>query len=205
MIEINLLPPQYRAVERTPLPIFLTLVGGLLLVAGSLVALAWATRDARKAEELKGNLTAERNEKKKQAQVVDQLEEEIKEAQGRVDTLLNIAESKIYWAQKLEQLVRSLPASVWIDSLSISQKQPGVGEVKLVCNARGTGFNKLAELKQSLRGDTNFFYHFSGIEAPTIEVLATDQKVYAEPEYLRFPSVTLLLRTIEAGPQPQRR
>ncbi len=197
MIEINLLPPQYRSVERTPLPVFMSLIVGIVLVAGALGALGLVIEAKRQAEEQRGNLTAERDRKKAEAAVVDQLEAEIREAQGRVNTLLNIAESKIYWAMKLEQLVRILPPHVWLDSIVVSQKQGG-GELRLVANARGTGFNRLAELKQALRGDTNFFYHFDGIEAPTINIVQAP-KGYAEPEYLNFPTIVLPLKRFDAG------
>jgi Tfp pilus assembly protein PilN len=203
MIEINLLPPQYRAVERTPLPIFLSIIGGLLLTGGALTGLFLASKAAQSAKELQENLVAERDTKKAQAAVVDQLEQEIKEAQGRVDTLLNIAESKIYWAMKLDQFVKILPPSVWLDSIVINSKG-GTGEMKLVANARGTGFNRLAELKQALRNDTNFFYHFASVNAPTINIVAASSK-YAEPEYLNFPTVTLPLKSDAPAPQPGKR
>ena len=38
MIEINLLPPQYRSVERTPLPVFVGLILGVVLIAAIGVA-----------------------------------------------------------------------------------------------------------------------------------------------------------------------
>ena len=196
MIEINLLPPQYRSVERTPLPVFLGLIGALAMIGVAFVFLMVMQRSAQKAEEDLSRYQAERENKKKQAAEVDQLQRDIQEAQGRVETVLNIAESKIYWAMKLDQMVKVFPQGVWIDSLSMSQKAGG-GELKLACNARGTGFNRFTEFTQALRGDTNFFYHFDGINASTINVVPTS-KEFVDQEYLQFP-MSLPLRQVEVG------
>lgn len=197
MIEINLLPPQYRSVERTPMPVFLGLIGGLAMIGVALGFLGVMIRAAQRAEEEKIQLTQERDRKKVEAAAVDQLQRDIQEAQGRVDTVLGIAESKIYWGMKLDQLVRIIPPTVWIDSLNMQQR-PNGGELKLACNARGVGLNRFTEFTQALRSDTNFFYHFDAILASTINVVPTDQKTFIDAEYLQFP-MTLPLGQVELG------
>jgi Tfp pilus assembly protein PilN len=196
MIEINLLPPQYRSVERTPLPVFLSLIGGLVLIGAAFFGLLIMVKSAQRADEERGQLEALRDKKKKEAEAVDQLQRDIQEAEGRVNTVLGIAESKIYWAIKLEQLMRVLPDYVWFDSLSIASRPTG-GELRLACNARGTGLERFTSFKQALRTDTNFFYHFDGIEAPVINVVKAG-KDYFDQEYLQF-QMSLPVRQVELG------
>jgi Tfp pilus assembly protein PilN len=197
MIEINLLPPQYRSVERTPLPVFLGLVGALALIGGAFVTLMVEVKAAQHAEEQRVGLTKERDDKKKQAEQVDQLQRDIQEAQGRVDTVLNIAESKIPWAIKLDELMRILPEqTIWLDSLSFTQRPTG-GEMKLQCNARGTGLDRFTNFKQALRSDTNFFYHFDSVDAPIIQVVRAGPQ-YFDQEFLQF-TMTLPIRQVEIG------
>lgn len=198
MIEINLLPPQYRSVERTPLPVFLGLIGGLALIGVAFISLMIMVKAAQRAEETRLVKAKERDDKKKQAEAVDQLQRDIQEAQGRVDTVLGIAESKVPWAIKLDQLMRILPENViWIDSLSIVQRTSG-GELKLQCNARGTGPDRVTMFKQMLRSDTNFFYHFEDVSVPMIQVQRTTGKTYYDQEFLTF-TMTLPIRQVELG------
>lgn len=201
MIEINLLPPQYRSVERTPLPVFLSLIGGLALIGAAFVGLLLMMKAVQRAEEAKSQITAERDKKKKLAEEVDQLERDIAEAKGRVDTVLGIADSKIFWGIKLDQLMRILPEGViWIDSLSIVQRPTG-GELRLECNAKGVDLQRFTGWKQTLRQDTNFFYHFDGISAPVINVVKAGKEYAADLEYLQF-SMSLPIRQVElSGPR----
>lgn len=193
MIEINLLPPQYRTVERTPLPVFLGLIAAILVIAGAGGYLWKLQIDGRKLQEKKDQLTSIRDTKQKEVDEIKRIEKEIQESQGRIDTVLNIAESKVYWAQKLDQLTHVLPSYAWIESLSYDG-----GSLKLTCKARGTSWQRYTELRQKLRNDTNFMYHFDPIPLVPISIVPPGP-IYLEPAVLSF-NMTLPMRAVEQPP-----
>ena len=205
MIEINLLPPQYRTVERTPLPVFLSLIAGIVLIGLSFVLLMVMVRQTQVVEERRGKLVQDHEQKRKEAEAVDQLEKDILDARGRIDTILGIAESKIPWAVKLNQLARICPPYIWIDTLAMAQKPDGSGELRLQCNASGTNLERFTSFRRALRNDTNFFYHFDDVITPAIDPRSPG-KEYLVPTILSF-TMTLPFRQVEAvgGGPPTRR
>ncbi len=192
MIEINLLPPQYRTVERTPLPVFLGFVAGVAVVGVMLISLIALRAKADRLTELKTQLTATKDAKAKEVEEIRKIERELADSQGRIDTVLSIAESKVYWAMKLDQLVRILPRYVWLDRIDFDG-----GKVLLTCKARGTSLQRYTELRQKLRNDTNFMYHFDQIPLTNVDVVAPGE-IYLEPKVLSF-SLPIPLRPLD-GP-----
>ena len=197
MIAINLLPPQYRTVERTPLPVFLGVIGGIIVVAG--LGMWWgalvnkknnlnATRDARRALKVS---------KADEVEKIRKLEKEIADSQGRIDTVLGIAESKIYWGAKLDQLMKILPNYAWIESLNFDGQK-----VVLQCKARGTSLQRYTELRQRFRNDTNFMYNFDSIPLTAIDVV-NPGPYFLERAVLSF-TVTLPIRQVEQAPAPKK-
>ena len=197
MIEINLLPPHYRTVERTPLPVFLGVIGGIIVVAG--LGMWWgalvnkknnlnATRDARRALKVS---------KADEVEKIRKLEKEIADSQGRIDTVLGIAESKIYWGAKLDQLMKILPNYAWIESLNFDGQK-----VVLQCKARGTSLQRYTELRQRFRNDTNFMYNFDSIPLTAIDVV-NPGPYFLERAVLSF-TVTLPIRQVEQAPAPKK-
>ncbi|MHC4393021.1 MAG: hypothetical protein ACYS22_17145 [Planctomycetota bacterium] len=198
MIEINLLPPQYRSVERTPLPVFVGLILGVLLIAGAGVMIFRAgdrTRELRNQRELQESLLVKAIDDEKR---FDDLVRSIQDDKGRINTVLAIAESKIPWALKLEQLVETIPSqTVWIDSLTAEASPDGSGQITFATNARGVSLEKATQFKQKLRQNTNFFLHFESIDPLKAKTVASGAE-YIEPEYLSFQT-TLRLRREERG------
>ena len=193
MIEINLLPPQYRTVERTPLPVFLGVIGGIVVIAG--LGMWWGALVTKK-NNLITNRDAKKNTKESKAREVEEikkLEKEIADSQGRIDTVLGIAESKIYWGAKLDQLMKILPTYAWIESLSFDGSK-----VVLSCKARGTSLQRYTELRQRFRNDTNFMYNFDPIPLTAIDVVNPGPN-YLERAVLSF-TVTLPIRQVEQAP-----
>lgn len=193
MIEINLLPPQYRTVERTPLPVFLGVIGGIVVIAG--LGMWWGALVTQK-NNLITNRDTKKNIKEAKAREVEEikkLEKEIADSQGRIDTVLGIAESKIYWGAKLDQLMRILPNYAWIESLNYDGQK-----VVLNCKARGTSLQRYTELRQRFRNDTNFMYNFDPIPLTAIDVVNPGPE-YLERAVLSF-TVTLPIKQVEQGP-----
>jgi len=198
MIEINLLPPQYRTVERTPLPVFLGVIGGIVILAGLGM---WYAALLNTKTNLTTTRDARRSTKAAKAQEVEEikkLEKEIADSQGRIDTVLGIAESKVYWGAKLDQLMKIMPNYAWIESLNFDG-----GKVVLACKARGTSLQRYTELRQRFRNDTNFMYNFDPIPLTAIDVVNPGPP-YLERAVLSF-SVTLPIRQVEQAPaQPKK-
>ncbi len=174
MIEINLLPAQYKAVERTAPAVLLTLLGGGILLALSLGGYFFAANSARARVEEKGEYQARLDKARKEAEEVRLIEKRIEEAQGRIDTVLAISQTKVYWAMKIEQLLTIIPSYVWIDALYVREPpdkkgQPGQPiRLELECHARGSS-GRVPEFMQVLRSNTNFFHHFSDPDAIKVE------------------------------------
>jgi Tfp pilus assembly protein PilN len=199
MIEINLLPPQYRTVERTPLPIFLGLIGGIVLVAVTGLYLVALTTKTQTLQNEQLRLVAIREAKAKEVEDIRKIERELQESQGRIDTVLGIAESKLYWAHKMEQLARLLPRQVWLDSLNFDGSR-----LSLACKARGTSLQRYTAFRQDIRNNTNFVYHFDNMPLTNIDVV-NPGAAYLEPAVLSF-QLPLTLRNVEqAGATGPRR
>ncbi len=187
MIEINLLPPQYRAVDRTPPAVFLSLIGGIVLLGGAIIMLGVMMKKVTTVGEVLEEKKRVAAEKERAANDVRRLEGDIQDAQGRVDAVIRISLSKIPWFIKLDQLSRLIPqGDIWIDKLEVVEGKKGVAaELKLTCNARGTSLEKVTSFKETLRTDTNFFYHFADVVVPEVNPRMVDKK-YAEPVVLTF-------------------
>src|SRR4051794_30551221 len=103
MIEINLLPQEYRVQERTPLGLFLTIVVGICTV-GAIGVYEINLKKELAAKELeKGRLQQEKERTDKEKENVIKLEKEIDIAKKRQETIIEISQSKIIWSQKLIQ------------------------------------------------------------------------------------------------------
>jgi Tfp pilus assembly protein PilN len=186
MIEINLLPPQYRPVERTPLPLFLSFVGGIVLVGAALlfyVALVKSTSTLMSERE---SAATKCGKLEKIANEADRLEKEVKEAGARIDTLFMISQSKIFWSRKLDQLVIVRPASIWLDSITLTEgkkEEPGV--LVLGCNSRGGDFAKVEAFLIMLRKDDNFIYNFQDAYSLGVDRVDPGEE-FKEREIVKF-------------------
>lgn len=194
MIEINLLPPQYRAVERTPLPVFVGLIAAILLVGLAVGLFARVFREASQLRETVEELDRQLAVERERAKEFDDLMRRIAEADKRVKTVFAIAESKMPWSIKLEQFVELMPKNIWIDRMDLERRPDGTGEMRMQVNARGTALKSTTEFEQLLRSSTNFFYHFDAVISREV-VKKNAPAGYLEPQYLSFQMVMPLRRT----------
>lgn len=198
MIEINLLPPQYRTVEQTSWAVVGGLVTmGALLVVSLIFLLALAKTQSR-LDEQKGALVAERDKKAKDVEDIKKIELELQASRGRIDTVIAIAEGKIHWSRKLDQLAQTLPKDVWIESLGMDGSK-----LALTCKARGSGYQRYTNLRQEFRDATNFIYHFGDVRATAIDISDTAPQ-FTERQVLSF-NLPLILRPAEeiGAPAPR--
>jgi Tfp pilus assembly protein PilN len=196
MIEINLLPPQHRTVERTPLPVFLSLIVGILLIGAAFVMYVVETKKGVKIEADKASIVQTLGAKRTEAARVDRVNQEIAEARTRIDTVVRVAQARTPWTRVLAMFTQTQPAYLWLDSMSLRRAEGGEGELRMACNARGTNMQRFTDFRQALRARTNFIYHFSTVSAPRVDVRRTGEQ-YLEPKMLSF-NMTLPLAQAES-------
>jgi Tfp pilus assembly protein PilN len=170
MIEINLLPQEYRVQERTPLGLFLTIVVGICTVGAIGVYEINLKKELAQKELDNAKLKQDKVDWDKKKADVQALEKEIETAKKRQETIIEISQSKIIWSQKLIQfgkIMQEYP-DFWIDRLQLQRTDKG----RLTMNfyALGSKLDRIAEFQSRVINDTNFFYHFERFEAPTKRV-----------------------------------
>jgi len=128
MIEINLLPPEHRPVERTPMPRLLTILVGVLLTMFGVVFWSWlffiripdAVTQRNESKEKERAL-------KRQADEVIALEQEIKLFQQREETLRKLYKTRVRWTRVLDRIAeaRKTGGEVVITALEIKKGTSG--------------------------------------------------------------------------------
>jgi len=171
MIEINLLPQEYRVQERTPLGLFLTIVVGICTVGAVGVYEMKLQGDLAEKTKQKTDLTNQKTEWDAKKAATVELEKKIETAKKRQETIIQISQSKMIWSQKLAQFGKLMDGykDFWIDRLEL---QKG-GKLRMNFYAMFSekeGFNRVAEFESSLLNETNFWYHFEKFDAPTKRV-----------------------------------
>jgi len=173
MIEINLLPQEYRVQERTPLGLFLTVVVGICTVGAIGVYEIRLKKDLADKQNENMGLKAEQEKTAKDKADVVKLENDITVARKRQETIIEISQSKIIWSQKLVQFGRIMQEypNFWIDRLNL-QKGGGTDKGRLTLNfyALGNNLKDVAAFRKRVTEDTNFWYHFDKFDAPRVTV-----------------------------------
>ena len=176
MIEINLLPPEYRPRETTNIPLIATILGGVVVVCGLLFY--WMSVNGAVAELTRKNadLAKQKTDLEAEAKKIDTLKEEIERQKSRQQTIIEISQSKVMWSQKLEQLAQILgqnefKTKFWVTSLVLSKAAGRAGATStLLMRVSGIGYDmrEVAKLRDAIQQDQNFFYHFVKLESFTV-------------------------------------
>jgi Tfp pilus assembly protein PilN len=108
MIEINLLPPEYRPVEHTPLPRRLTIFVGVLLSCIGAAVCAWlAFVRIPNARTARDGAQQEAQKKKEEANEVLSKEAKIKSFDTRKNVLRELYSERVCWAKVLDRLAEA--------------------------------------------------------------------------------------------------
>lgn len=210
MIQINLLPEEYRRADATPLPMFLTIIVGVITVG---FLLAWwliLSHSLRNVQIKNDELISLRDKWKKEAEEVDRISKEIQAFEKRQETIINISKSKIMWSQKLKQVseVFNQYKDFWVDSVTMTSSNPAAaGSLSLGAFCQGASYAKVAEFRETLRGNRTFWYHFSEIKNERIKLLPAEKKTARSggaPERLSF-TLSLVLRKEQTKKRPGRK
>lgn len=165
MIQINLLPPEYRQPSGANMPLVLAAVLGVTTVLGMIF---WWFTLSQEVTQLEGTLQTKQGEEQKlqaQKKEVQAIETEIGDLTARQDTIIDISQSKVMWSLKLEQLsdLMSKYKDVWVDSIRLL---PGANpQLTMGCSALDYDLQRLASFRRALKEDPNFAYHFDGLKS----------------------------------------
>jgi Tfp pilus assembly protein PilN len=174
MIEINLLPQEYRPRDSTNVPLLGTVVGGIIVVCFLFFTWMKVQGEVRDLE------TKNTGSEKKiaildaEAKKIDKLKEEIDRQKSRQETIIEISQSKVMWSQKLEQfsdIMRSY-RNFWVTTLTLSKsgsaKTGATSTLSMKVSGLGYDMREVAKLRDALQNDQNFFYHFARLDSFTV-------------------------------------
>jgi Tfp pilus assembly protein PilN len=161
MIEINLLPPEFRVPDRTPIGMFLAIIVGICVVGGIGVYELNLSSELTQKERLNGELTTKREQAKAEKEKVDKLRVELTKAKKRQGAIVEISQSKILWSQKLTQFgqIMAQYPNVWINRLSFNPGGQGGGTLSLGFFLAGD-YKDVGAFRERLLADVKFWYHF---------------------------------------------
>lgn len=183
MIQINLLPEEYRKAESTPIGRFLTIVIGAVIVTSGLVTYGFVHYGKLKGiREVRVEAEAEYVNKKAQADVSQSLQVEIAGYEARRKAIQEIAKKRILHSRKLDEFLDVVHNRgdrsayyVWLNGLRVSAprvsrkgKSSSGGTFGFDGFAETTdavAFSRVTKFREALRKDA-FFNDFSGISMP---------------------------------------
>ncbi|MGH7162795.1 MAG: PilN domain-containing protein [Planctomycetota bacterium] len=184
MIQINLLPAEYRKTESTPVARFVAIMAGAVLLTTGLVTYGFVHYSKlRAAREVREATEAEFRNKKAQADVSLSLQQEIQAFEARRKTIQDVASLRILWSRKLDELMDILHARgdktnyfVWLNGLKVAPARDAArrGEPSSGGSASFSGysesieFSKVTNLRNAIRKDP-FFEDFKAITLPVFE------------------------------------
>ncbi|RMG11437.1 MAG: hypothetical protein D6731_15565 [Planctomycetota bacterium] len=178
MIEINLLPPEYRPGDKTSLPLLLTIAVGMVVV-GSITL--WGLDLNRQLGKLKSEASDLQKEKaslEADVQKVKQIERKIARQRARQDTIIAISQSKVMWSLKLQQLsqIMSRFPNFWVKSMVLTKGRKNRA-LKLTVSATGSNLSEVARFRNALKEDPNFFYHFDKLESYDVRIVELSERM----------------------------
>jgi len=173
MIKVNLLPPEFRKVEGTPIARFVALVAGVFLTASALSGWAYVhfgmlkeVRDERIA------LQEDLVQKQALADRSEALANEFKEYQKRRDTIEKIGDGRVLWSRSLDLLADLIHNEgdttrhqVWLRDISTG-RGGGSSKLRFKGFSGGEEWSRLSDFHRDLKDSEDFFSAFSGIDAP---------------------------------------
>lgn len=181
LVAVNLLPPDRRPQQSTPLAVFLPVLGGVVLLALAAVFCAWLrfselSRARNELEDVKSTLASKVGALK----YVAALKDEQADFETRTKTIKEIAASRVLWTKKLDEFLDVAVDDeggskylLWLDKFEVkapsSAKKEARGEqvtIKGRCFAEGDPLQKFNLFHAALRASPFFKSDFAEIDDP---------------------------------------
>ncbi len=218
MIQVNLLPSEYRKSEGTPLPRFLTILGGVVLCGGAIGIFLFVHFGTLM------KYTSIREQKEdtyyKQKPFADRslaLQREYNEYQKRRKTIEDVSNQRILLSKKIDQLCNLIHNNgdrkdhfIWLTNLSAnvgggksskskSKKGKGApgGEMKFKGFSASADFSRLATFRDAIEASAEgdgFFADFASIDYPAWQVERWDDGL--EPSAAGTFNHTLVMKPL---------
>jgi cell division protein FtsB len=161
MIQINLLPPEYRPRTGTPVARFVAIVAGVVLVASATGAYAYTHFiELAKVTELREAKEAEVRVKEVQRDRSLALQREIDGYERRRRAIQTINRSRVLWSRKLDQFFDIVTSQnsdenfqVWLDSIEVPPQLAPV-QGRTTRRRRGAGNGGAFRFTGSIAMDT---------------------------------------------------
>ena len=191
MIQVNLLPEEYRKAEATPIARFLTIVVGAVIVTSGVVTYGFVHYGKLKgAIDVRVEAEAEYINKKAQADISKSLQAEIAGYEARRKAIQQIARARIMHSRKLDEFLDvvnnrgdRVAYYVWLNGLRVSPPRVsrrgkttsgGVFSFDSFAAANDSvAFSRVTKFREALRKDA-FFEDFSGISMPNFQMVRWD-------------------------------
>lgn len=204
MIQVNLLPPEYRPQAGTPVARFAAIVSGVVLFVGASCAYAY-THFVQVAKVREVRALREETCKSKEAQRDRSLElqKEIDEYEQRRRAIQTINRNRVLWSRKLDQFFdivanREATYSAWLDELEVptqlatNRRSGGLGGPADGGQMRFSGYLAMEKANEgpaqnsafykALTGDpettrhtSEFFEDFLSITNPSLDIVDRNQ------------------------------
>jgi hypothetical protein len=206
MIQVNLLPPEHRAAQGTPVARFAAIVAGVVVFIGVSCVFAYTHFiQLAKVREVQGLREEEVKSKEAQRDRSLALQAEIDDKAQRRRAIQTINRNRVLWSRKLDQFFdivagRDLPYNAWLEEVEVPTQlatnrranalggQPDGGQVKfsgfLAMTSPNEGPAQSSAFHKSITGDpdvtkkaSEFYSDFLSISNPTIDILANRDDV----------------------------
>lgn len=175
MIRVNLLPPEFRKAEATPVKQFLSTIGAVLIAAASVVGWLVVHEQLKAEQTLLTNRTEEVVAQKPKLDTLAALEAQAKDYKGRYDKIEEVAQGRLVLSQKLDEFweVISSPRAarydVWLRNL-VMQVQPGGrtsgGIVRFSAYSAGPQMARFVDFHEDLQ-QSEFYKDCESIDPPS--------------------------------------
>lgn len=197
MIHINLLPPEYRKVERTPIGFFIFfLISVVLAFLGILYTLFMQAQLKSNRQKLKEKEQLV-NRLKKEVGDLEALRNQVREFSRRHRIIMTIRTMRIYWSRKLSLLGNLTPKNIWLTSITMEQDDPvekkedlqkkrNGGTLEMEGYCKGTEYKPVANYRECLKNNRLFFYDFFQISPPEFERVVLNDVDPLEKEAVKF-------------------
>ncbi len=179
MIQVNLLPPEYRKVEGTPVARLVAVLAGVFITATAVSVWGYVhfailakeqTKRAQMEEEL---VSLQALATRSQALLT-----EFKEYQARRGTIESIGKSRVLWSKKLDEFADVVHNKgdkkrhlVWFSGVRTgAPRGPGSAGVLSVDGWSGGDYTRLADFSEDVQ-KSEFFEDFMSIDPPRGELV----------------------------------
>jgi hypothetical protein len=189
MIKVNLLPAEYRKVERTPILRFVTILCGVILSASAIGAFLFVHFGMLIEQQLEREQREdEYHTKKKEADRSKALLREAQEYQKRRDTIEKIGKERVLWSRKLDELCDIIHNKgdtkrhlVWLNTVrTLGPQKAGRGSKATDLSPGGIYFkgysggseiSRLSDFHLDVK-NSEFFQDFKSIDNPEGDVVS---------------------------------